>query len=240
MNTFKKTLSILLLMLLVVMSVNTYALADSTMRINADAKISVVPDIAKISIDFETEKPTVMEAQSASNSISKEIVNAIISLDIPKEDIITSEFHITPVYEYEQVKDNEVRHLKAYKVIHSIAVTVKDIKKLGSIIDISIKNGAVNAYNIEYFYSKYDEVYIEALKQATTHANLKAKAIAESSGSEILNIKNIEEIKTYSPYYTNYKRSLSENYIEDSSSSMEIMTGNIIINAEISIEYFIK
>lgn len=233
----KKCFVAIALLIMLFTTLGNSVLAENTIRINSESSISVIPDKAKISIDVVSEKPTVEEAQEASNHSTKEIIDAILSLDIPKENITTSEFQIVPEYNYQL---SGSRSIKSYRVIYSIGVTLDDINKLGNVIDISIKNGATNAYNIEYSYSKYDEVYIEALKEATKKGNLKAKAIADSSGTEIINIISIEEIKPYNDVYMNYKSSFMADKSAEGAQDMQIMSGNMIIRAEVNIEYNIK
>lgn len=240
--SFKQKLSVVLLILFfLTFSTISYAQSfdKSQIVVNACSKISILPDSAKLNIDIRSEKSTVNEAQKSSNEKVTKVINALSRLGIKKENISTSDFTITPEYAYDYKIVSSERRIKSYIAQYTLTVSVNDLNLVGKIIDTSIVNGASNTYDIEYFSSKYNEIYLEALANASKLAQKKANVLAESAGVKIDKIATIEEIRNYS-LSRNYKSSYNYDEEINQDNGMKVISANIIIQAEINVSYLLK
>ena len=84
---------------------------------------------------------------------------------------------------------------------------MKDLEKLGELVDDSIQTGANSVENVEFGLSKQKEIQVkaEALKIASTKAKEKAQAIAESLGIQLGKVLSASESVGYTPYYAGFQ-----------------------------------
>lgn len=214
---------------------NTAApVTSKTLNVSGDGEVTVTPDTAYLSLGVLTEKPSASEAE-ASNSVSmNNVIAAIKNQGVKVEDIKTSNYSVNPKYDYDKTTGLSV--LTGYTVSHTLTVTVRDINKVGQILDMSAKNGANVSNGISFGVSDYEKYYNSALINALTNAQSKAKAI-----SGFLNIpltmpvkitENSSGVPIVYPYMTDGK-SASENL----SVSTPIQAGTYKIKASVSLVY---
>ncbi|MFM9531961.1 SIMPL domain-containing protein [Lysinibacillus sp. IITD104] len=105
-----------------------------------------------------------------------EVMQSLIALGIPREQIQTANYTITPQYNFEDGK----QIFNGYEVVNAISVNVSDTNDLGLIIDTAVENGANRITNIQLKMDHTDAYYQQALSLALQNAQLKAKTIAET------------------------------------------------------------
>lgn len=155
---------------------NTSEVAARTINVNGDGEISVAPDIAYVSFGVITEKSSVAEAQINNSATANNIIADIKKAGVASEDIKTSNYTISPKYNYDEKTGNST--VVGYIVTSTLSVTVKNISSVGSVIDTAITNGANNSNGITFGVSNYEKYYNMALANAISNAKSKAQAIA--------------------------------------------------------------
>lgn len=198
-----------------------------TINVVGYANIAVSPDMAKLNIGVTSVNKKVEAAQEQSNSVIHDIVTSLKDKNIPEADIVTSNFSVYPIYDYNSTT------IKSYQVENTIQVTLKDINIIGEIIDLAIEKGANNAYNIIYESSQSFEIYLKALERATEYAQKKATAIANSLGKKLSDVISVSESAPYNKVFSKAYR--SADFTEQAST--EIMPSDIEITAEIQMTY---
>ena len=71
-----------------------------TISIEAEGKVTALPDIASVSIGVQTEKKTVSDAQKENTSKMNAIIAKVMSMGVAKEDVKTTSYTIYPQYDY--------------------------------------------------------------------------------------------------------------------------------------------
>lgn len=216
--------------------------AESQTNVQADKKVLNVsgegtvyasPDIAYITLGTVTEDKIAKTAQQKNADIMAEVVAKIKAAGIKSEDIKTVNYSIYPRYNY--IEKTGERQIIGYSVTNSIQVTVRDINKTGSIIDLASSSGANTASSISFGLSDYDKYYNEALKKATEAAKGKAKVIAETMDIYLKSPVSITENGGSQPIY-NYGVSYDLAKAAEASPT-PVQSGNITVRAGISITY---
>lgn len=147
-----------------------------TINVNGDGEVSVTPDIAYVSLGVTTEKSSVGEAQKSNSDTMNNVIAAIKKAGVASEDIKTSNYSISPKYNYNDKTGNST--IVGYTVTSTLSVTVKNISSVGSIIDTAISNGANNSNGIAFGVSDYEKYYNMALTNAISNAKAKAQVMA--------------------------------------------------------------
>lgn len=203
-----------------------------TINVSGQARVSVAPDFATINLGVVTEDKDAKAAQQANAAAMEKVIASIKASGIKEADIQTVNYSINPKYDYN--KETGESSIIGYSVRNSVNVTVRDLKKTGSIIDAAAQSGANISSSITFGLSNYEEAYNEALKNAVLAAKAKANTIAEALGVKLIAPVTVSEGYGYSPL-SNY--AVYDMKMTDSVAKTPVQAGSIEITANVSIVY---
>jgi len=218
--------------------VKTYA-ADTgsdtkrTLNVTGQGIINATPDIAYVMMGVVTESKVARDAQKANADNMSKIIALIKASGIKDEDVKTVNYSINPKYDYN--KDTGVSNIIGYTVTNSVKVTVRDISKTGSIIDIATNSGMNITGNVSFGLSDYDTNYNNALKAAVESAKKKADTIAAALGITLKLPLTINENGGYNPQVNFGVADLAMK--SEGAAPTPIQGGSLEIDASVSISY---
>lgn len=198
------------------------------MTVRGNGRVSVEPNIAKIQLEVVTEAKQVSQAQRENAKIMNQVINALLQLGIPRENVQTTGYTINPMYDF--VEGEQV--FKGYQVINTITIQIIGIDQTGNVIDVAVQNGVNRVSNIEFTVKNVDVHYRRALSEALKNALHKAHTLAETMKVtyDQIPIKIVElnnhtqtSFKTFSTLETN--------------ESTPIEPGQIVINASVEAQF---
>ncbi|MDA4633629.1 SIMPL domain-containing protein, partial [Escherichia coli] len=99
------------------------------------------------------EKPTAREALTANNETMAKVLDAMKKAGIAERDLQTSGFNIDPRYVYPDNKQGQppqAPKIVGYAVSNSLSVRVRDLKKVGEILDQSVTLGVNQGGNLTF------------------------------------------------------------------------------------------
>lgn len=177
------------------------ALADETpgprIIVTGEGEAAIAPDTAVLSLVVMEEKPTAREALTANNESMAKVLDGMKKAGIADRDLQTSGFNIEPRYVYPENKDGkqqpEAPKIVGYAVSNSLSVRVRDLKKVGEILDQSVSLGVNQGGNLVFTNDKPDAILEEARKKAVASAISKAKTLSTAAGVELGKIVQISE-----------------------------------------------
>lgn len=198
--------------------------------------VRVSPDVAYVSLGIREEKTTAKAAQDDVSKKMTDVINAITALGVDKKDIQTSNFSIYPVYNY---NTNGRSTIRGYEVNQSINVKVKDLVKVGNVVDVAVTNGVNTDTNISFSLLEPAKAYAEALELATKRASDKAGVLASSVGVKIGKPHTVIEEEIYSNYSVtrNFYAESKQMATYDMDDSMPVESGELEIRAKVSMIY---
>ncbi|TCT17100.1 hypothetical protein EDC18_101397 [Natranaerovirga pectinivora] len=210
--------------------------SKSTINVTGKGAIQVAPDMAYVTLGVRTENKDPKVAQEENSKKMNQVIDALKKLGIDQKDIKTSNFNIYPEYIYDK-NDYSVRSIDRYVVNHNLEITVRDITKVGNIIDTGVKFGVNMANSIRFTISNPDEVYQQALVEAIKNAEGKAKTIASTLSVKVSKPKSVTEQGSYNiPIaYSSYDKVAMER--AEMSVPMPVETGELEIVAHINVVY---
>jgi len=162
-----------------------------TITVNGNGEISVAPNFGEIRFEVVTQSKDLNEAQNQNSKIMNQVIQSLLSLGIKREDMQTSSFSIFPQYDY--IEGQQV--FRGYEVTNSLTVKIRDISKVGMVIDTAVRNGANRVSSLEFKLDRENQYYQQALQLALFNAVEKARTIADTLKLPIypLPIEIIEE-----------------------------------------------
>ncbi len=215
---------------------NNLSMADVTntdvklVTVSGEGKIVVTPDLAFIDLGVQTKNVDASAAQQANAKLMTAVVDALKASGIKAEDIKTTGYSLYQTYDYVGDKQSDPYYIAS----NVVNVKIKDITKVGSVIDVASKAGANNVNNIRFTVSDDSKYYQEALKLAMTNAKGKATAIMSTFNKTPGVPYSVSEVSYGGAMYYDYSpaKALSESAV-----ATPIESGEITITANVSVGY---
>lgn len=164
---------------------------DGTLlSVSAQAESKRVPDVATISAGVVTQAADANAAMRQNAEQMAKVVAAIKAAGIAERDVQTSGIGINPQYKY---VENQAPQIIGYQASNTVSLKVRDIAKLGKVLDTLVAQGAnqVNGPNFEV--DKPDEAYDEARRAALEKAQARAEMYAKTMGLKVRRVVSIAE-----------------------------------------------
>ena len=165
-----------------------------TIAVTGIGTIAAAPDMATINLTVLREAETAKGALAENNAAMNEILNAMKAFDIEDKDLQTSNFSIHPRYVYPKNNNqNQSPKIVAYQVSNSLSVRIRDLDRVGEILDKSVTLGVNQGGNIFFSNADPEPLQMQARAEAMKNAIAKAKVLTEAAGVKIGSIKQISE-----------------------------------------------
>lgn len=140
-------------------------------------EIRIAPDRATVLISVETHASSAAAASSASSQITNATIKAVKAAMTPQDLVTTQSFSVTP--DYQKGKPS------GFGARNTIRVDLRDIVRLGPVIDASLTAGATQVSQVQFTSSVAAETRRKALKLAVAEARADAEALAEAAGGSV-------------------------------------------------------
>jgi hypothetical protein len=164
--------------------------------VSGEGSAEIAPDMALLVLTVTREGETAREALDANSAAMAEVLQAMRDEGIAERDLQTAGFSIQPRYNYPAPKpsgEREPRQIIGYAVRNSLSVRVRDIGRVGAIIDKSVTLGVNEGGNITFTNDDPAAVIAEARTEAVKDARQKAETLAAAAGVNIGRILEISE-----------------------------------------------
>lgn len=210
----------------------------NTIQVTAQGTVRVEPDIAYITLGVQSEAKTAESAQAANLEKMTGLYQALEKMGIEKKDYYTSQYNVSPVYSY---ADNTPR-VTGYTTVNTVEVTVRDLDKIGSLLDEAAKAGMNQAYSLQFDLENPDAAGLDAMKAALANADAKAKLMAQTTGAQIVRVLSVRDsgVSTSAPNNNyRYAAPMAEAAAMDTA-SVPVSSGTLEVTVQASITYEIK
>jgi len=211
---------------------------EAVITVFGEGRSATAPDMAILSFSVVKDAKTAREALDANNKAMADVLNALKSGGIAERDLQTSGFAVNPQYQYPDNNDggNRPPVLTGYQVANSLTIKVRDLAKLGEIIDQSVTLGVNQGGSIQFTNDKPEATITEARKQAVADAVSKAKVLSEAAGVSLGRIVEISE-NSSRPEPMPMMRTMAKEYAAD---AVPIATGENSYNVTVNVTFAIK
>lgn len=164
--------------------------------VSGEGTAEVAPDMAVTTLTVVREAETAREALDANSRAMAEILAAMQAEGIEERDLQTSNFSIEPKYVYPKDPadgDREPPRIVGYTVSNSLTVRIRDLDRLGAILDRSVTLGVNQGGGISFTNDDPSEAIEEARVKAMQDAMAKAKTLTGTAGVELGKVLEISE-----------------------------------------------
>jgi len=164
---------------------------EREITITATGSISAAPDQAEVGIGVANDAATAKAALAANSASMRPVIEALKGAGIDAKDIATSSFNLQPVFAYSN--DGKPPKLTGYRATNSVQAKVRDLGKLGDVLDLAVGQGSNQISGLTFIVSNADELKDEARKAAVANATRMAKAYAAAAGVTLGDVQSIDE-----------------------------------------------
>lgn len=169
------------------------------LNVSATAKAESIPDIAIVTVGVVSEDLTAQAVKDQNSKQMNQVISFIKQTGIDDKDIKTSQFNISPKYNY----NNQQQTVVGYQANQTITVKVRNVDKssqqLETIVDGAVNNGANQIQGIDFSFDNNADLVQNARKQAIDKARANAQQIANDGGLKLGRVVNVITSDSGSP-----------------------------------------
>ncbi|MGR9436336.1 SIMPL domain-containing protein [Rhizobium leguminosarum] len=212
---------------------------EPVISVTGDGESSVAPDMAIVNFAVVKQAKTAREALDENNKAMNDVLAALKSGGIAERDLQTSGFSIQPQFNYPQPVDGQQQQpqLIGYQTINSVTVRLRDLAKLGAVIDQSVSLGINQGGDIQFTNDKPDAAIEEARKNAVAEAVKKAKTLSEAAGVKLGRIIEISENVPRAMPQPVYRATMMK---EASDAAVPVQSGENNYNVSVTVTFAIE
>lgn len=164
--------------------------ATNTISVTGTGSVEKSPDTAKISFTVEEQSKDIQAAQNVISEKIDAIKKALIDTGIEEKYIKTDSYNTFPIYDYPQ---NRAPVLRAYRISHSITVSIKNLEHVETVIGILGSNGITTISGPNFGFEDDKAVAREARDKAIHDAKQEAEKLAKALGVRLVRIISYSE-----------------------------------------------
>ena len=150
---------------------------------SATGEAQLTPDRAAVYVGVQTRATKANTAARDNAQRQRAIIDAIVALGIPREQISTENYSVSPDTRYDQATQRT--SVIGYVVSNIVRVEVRRIDQIGTVLDTALAKGANQINSLDFFASNADSARHEALAQAVGRARSDAEAMARAAGGTL-------------------------------------------------------
>jgi uncharacterized protein YggE len=172
-----------------------------SIQVMGEGAVDIAPDMAVLVLSVMREARTARAALTANSEAMSKVLDAMKAQGIAERDLQTSNFSIEPRYTYpprQGAGAGEAPKLVGYIVRNSLTVRVRDIDKVGEVLDTSVTLGVNEGGSILFTNDDPSEATTQARVMAMEQALFKARTLAGAAGVQVGKVLSISE-QSYNP-----------------------------------------
>ena len=203
----------------------------STVTVNGNGSVMVTPDAASISVGVNAINANLSEAQAAATSSMTAVIETLKAAGIEEKDIQTTNYSVSVLQEYDT--NGYPARVSGYQVNNQVNVMVRDLDKLGMVLDEAVKAGANSIYGVNFVVTDPADAATQARTAAIADATKKAREIADATGMTLGRIVTV--VETFGPTPLPYAYGKAE--AMDMAASVPIQTGSSTVTVDVQMTF---
>lgn len=204
----------------------------NTVTAQGEGKTAAAPDQAEMyfgaTVTGTDAKKTLADATKAGNKIA----DALKKAGIAAEDLQTTGVNLYPQQDY---REGKAPVITGYQASVQVRATIKDIAKVGDVIDAASVAGATDIGGPNFTLSADSDARAEAIEKAVADARTRAGVMAKAAGKSLGEVISVSEGGVSVPIlYGDSARAL------DYATAAKVEPGTLDITASVSVVFELK
>jgi uncharacterized protein YggE len=196
--------------------------------VSGEATLATAPDLARLRAGVISEGKTAREASDTNKKTMAAVMAAIASAGIAEKDVQTSRYSIQPIYDQGRPVPGA---FKGFQASNNVTVKIRDLDKIGDIIDRTVASGANSMGGVEFLVAEPSKLLDAARAEAIADARRKAEILAQAAGAKLGLALTIAEQSTSFQYPQLYQRMAA------APQETPIATGEMTLRASVTVSF---
>jgi uncharacterized protein YggE len=176
--------------------------------VTGQGEVKAMPDMAYVSLGVEARRPALADAREQVTKAVERILALTRELGIDTPRVDSSQLQVQPEYRWNEQDSQRV--LLGYVVSRQVQVEVRDLDKLGPLLERAVSAGANQVGGARLDSSKRKEFERQALARAVEDAKLDADTLARSTGMKVGTVYSLSASSEAMPiFYAKAERMVS-------------------------------
>jgi uncharacterized protein YggE len=164
-----------------------------TLTVGGEGIVTAAPDLANFSTGVVSAAKTAREALDANTKSVADVITAVKAAGVEARDISTSGFSVQPQYVNVKRDGTEAPRIAGYEVRNTVTVRLRDLTKLGGLLDDVVTKGANQIGGIAFDLAEPSKLEEQARVTAVKDARRQAEIMAEAGGVRLVRVISIAE-----------------------------------------------
>lgn len=205
-----------------------------TVTVSGQGEIQAEPDKAIVLLGIESRRPNLEEARAEVARVVDAALKLTRDLKIDQKYVRATRINVQPEYNWDNTARE--RHLIGYYVSRQIEVDLRDLDKLGQLLERAVDLGVNQVSEPQLDSSKRRELEREALAKAVQDARLNAEAVAKAAGARLGAPRTISASSGFVPPPMPYqKRTMAA--MAESDAAGTYQSGEMSFTGNVQVEY---
>lgn len=175
----------------------------ATITVTGEGTVTAAPDLATVSLGVTTQGATAAEAMGANSAALALVLERVKAAGVEDRDIQTSTLNLNP--NLAGTDGSSVPTIQGYVAVNTVQLRVRDLEKLGSVLDAAVTDGANTLNGISFGLAEPDPAMDEARKEAVANARARAELLTGAAGVGLGRVLSINESGGYAPPMPMYR-----------------------------------
>lgn len=167
----------------------TSEVTKGTLELYGTGTVDAVPDVANLRLSIVTERKTAGEAVSGNAKDASAVLQQILGLGIPREDIQTEGLNLFPIYQTDP--STNVTSLIAYRASNTLSIAAP-VDLAGKVFDVGVAAGVDESSGLSFGMRDPRPLREKALELAVSAARKEAELVCRAMGVTLLGPKSIQ------------------------------------------------
>ncbi len=203
-----------------------------TISVSGTGIIKARPDVADMSIGVAVTRDRAGDASIEAANQMAAVIDALLAAGIAQDDIQTTQLSLDPVYDY----DRSPAKLTGYQATNIVSATIRDLAKVGAIVDAAVDAGANSVGGISFRVDDSAALTVQARDAAMANAKATADQLAAAAGVEITGVISIAEVVSQPPMPMYFAE---DSAVAGRGATTPVLPGNVDVSVQVSVVYSI-
>jgi uncharacterized protein len=166
---------------------------DRWIEVTGEGAVMAAPDFARVTLGVTTTGKSAGEAMEANAKAANALVSLVKAEGVAPADIQTSNVSISPMFSQSPRGEQSPPTITGYSVSNHLTVTVRDLPRLGELLDKAVAAGANSAYGVSFGHNDLSALLDKARPLAVADARRKAEIYAKAGGANLGRLMTLAE-----------------------------------------------
>lgn len=161
--------------------------------VTGEGQVEAVPDMAVISLGVTNQGKAAMAAMGETSAAVAAVLGRLTAMGVEARDVQTRNISVTPIWS-DPGNRGGTPEISGFAASNTVTVRVRDLDRLGAILDTAIGDGANDFSGIRFTLQDPGPQEAEARKRAVADGMARAKELAEAAGVTLGPVQQITEM----------------------------------------------